>query len=132
MTTFEVRYSVMGSLPRGQLGVGASGADDPWDGVERRAGPPVELDRATRRRSFGRSIRELERLLALEMAQALDLQDAAGEDVLFPLLLNSEQSALDRRVWNSVHLRRTTIPLDAALRCAFPDRVRARSPGLAV
>ena len=46
-----------------------------------------DAEKRTGRGPLGRRVRQLEGLLALEVAQALDLQNAAREDVLLALLL---------------------------------------------
>mmetsp|Transcript_38436 Transcript_38436/g.78664 ORF Transcript_38436/g.78664 Transcript_38436/m.78664 type:complete len:628 (+) Transcript_38436:189-2072(+) len=55
----------------------------------------IQLDGAARRGALCGGIRKLEGLLALQIRQALDLQDSAVEDVLLPLLLHGQQSLLD-------------------------------------
>ena len=53
--------------------------------------------------AFGRGVGELEGLLALEVLQALDLEDAAGEDLDLALLLHREEAALLGGVRDGVH-----------------------------
>jgi hypothetical protein len=48
-------------------------------------GALFELDGAAGGRALGRGVAELEGLFDLQVGQALDLQDAAGEDVLLAL-----------------------------------------------
>jgi len=63
----------------------------------------VEIDSAPRGGTLGTGVRQLKRLLALEVAKALDLQDATREDVLFALLLNGQQTHLDSLIRDGVH-----------------------------
>mmetsp|Transcript_11714 Transcript_11714/g.41380 ORF Transcript_11714/g.41380 Transcript_11714/m.41380 type:complete len:425 (-) Transcript_11714:957-2231(-) len=62
----------------------------------------VELNRASRRRPLRGGVGKLKGLLALELREALNLQDAAGEDIFLAGLLNSQKAALQRRVRNGV------------------------------
>ena len=63
----------------------------------------AQLDGAASRRTLSRGIRELECLLDLEVGKALNLEDAAREDILFALLLHGEETTLDRGVGDGVH-----------------------------
>ncbi len=54
------------------------------------------------RRAFSRSVGQLERLFDLQVFQALDFQDHAGEDVLLALLLDGQQAALNGDIRNGV------------------------------
>mmetsp|Transcript_112737 Transcript_112737/g.158152 ORF Transcript_112737/g.158152 Transcript_112737/m.158152 type:complete len:628 (+) Transcript_112737:200-2083(+) len=62
----------------------------------------IQLDGAARRGALCGGIRKLEGLLALQIRQAFDLQNAAVEDVLLSLLLHGQQSLLDGIVWDGV------------------------------
>mmetsp|Transcript_58183 Transcript_58183/g.161157 ORF Transcript_58183/g.161157 Transcript_58183/m.161157 type:complete len:626 (+) Transcript_58183:355-2232(+) len=62
----------------------------------------IKLDGAASGRAFRRGVRELEGLLALEVAEALDLEDTAREDVLLALLLDGEVARLDGVVRDGV------------------------------
>ena len=59
-------------------------------------GALFRLHRAAGGRALGRGVGQLERLLHLQVRQALDLEDAAGEDVLLALLGHGQQALLDR------------------------------------
>ncbi len=63
----------------------------------------VQLDGTTGGGTFGGGIGQLKRLLDLQIRQAFDLQNAAGEDVFLALLLDGQQALLDRIVRDSVH-----------------------------
>ena len=63
----------------------------------------VKLDGAASGRALRRGVRELEGLLALEVAEALDLEDAPREDVDLARLLDREQPALLGFVGDRVH-----------------------------
>ena len=98
----------LADAPRQGTGITVALGDHPLQ--QRDVGPQVlphrplsQLDGAPCRRALCRSIRQLERLLALQVRQSLDLQDAAVEDVLLALLLHGEQSLLDGVVGNGVH-----------------------------
>ena len=56
----------------------------------------VQVHGAAGGRALGGSVGQLERLLDLQVGQALDLEDAAREDVLLALLLDRQQALLDR------------------------------------
>ena len=58
-------------------------------------GSLFEAHRAAGGGALGGGVGELERLLDLEVRQALDFEDAAGEDVLLALLLDRQQALLD-------------------------------------
>ena len=59
-------------------------------------GSLFRLHRAAGGRALGRGVGQLERLLDLQVRQAFDLEDAAGEDVLLALLVDRQQALLDR------------------------------------
>ena len=61
----------------------------------------VQPHRAAGGRTLGRGVGQLEGLLDLEIGQALDLQDAAGEDVLLALLLDRQQALAGWRIAES-------------------------------
>ncbi len=61
-----------------------------------------EAHRAGGGGTFGRGVGQLERLLDLQVGQALDLEDGAGEDVLLALLLDGQQPLLDGHIGNGV------------------------------
>ena len=63
----------------------------------------VQLDRATCSRTLGRRVGQLKRLLDLEVGQAFDFQDAAGELVDLAGLGNSQKALLDGIQRNRVH-----------------------------
>mmetsp|Transcript_16984 Transcript_16984/g.45786 ORF Transcript_16984/g.45786 Transcript_16984/m.45786 type:complete len:447 (-) Transcript_16984:1403-2743(-) len=63
----------------------------------------VELDCAARRGALRGRVGELKGLLALEVLEALDLEDASREDVLLALLLHSEEALLDGHIGDGVH-----------------------------
>mmetsp|Transcript_44158 Transcript_44158/g.84388 ORF Transcript_44158/g.84388 Transcript_44158/m.84388 type:complete len:463 (-) Transcript_44158:1563-2951(-) len=63
----------------------------------------VKLDGTPGGGSLSGRVGQFERLLALELLEALNLQDAAGEDVLLPLLLHRQHSLLDGVVGDGVH-----------------------------
>ena len=63
----------------------------------------VELDGAAGGRALGAGIGQLEGLFDLQVRQTLDLQDAAGEDVLFAGLGDGQQSGLDGIERDGVH-----------------------------
>jgi hypothetical protein len=53
----------------------------------------VQAHRATGGRTLGRGVGQFERLLDLQVRQAFDFEDAAGEDVLLALLGHGQQPA---------------------------------------
>ena len=55
----------------------------------------VQVHRAAGGRALGGGIGQLEGLFHLQVGQAFDLEDAAGEDVLLALLLDRQQALLD-------------------------------------
>ena len=63
----------------------------------------VQVHGAAGGRALGRSVAELEGLFHLQVGQALDFEDAAGEDVLLALLGHGQQSGLDGVQRNRVH-----------------------------
>ena len=58
-------------------------------------GSLFEAHRAAGGGALGGGVGELEGLLHLEVGQAFDFEDAAGEDVLLALLVDGEQALLD-------------------------------------
>ena len=63
----------------------------------------IELDGATGGGPLGGGVGELKRLLALEVREPFNLEDAAGEDVLLALLRDGEVPFLDGVVRDGVH-----------------------------
>ena len=61
----------------------------------------IELDRAAGGRALGAGVAQFERLLDLQIGQAFDLEDAAGEDVLLALLGHREQALAGSRAAES-------------------------------
>ena len=62
----------------------------------------VQSHRAAGGGAFGGGIGQFEGLLHLQIGQALDFQDTAGEDVLLTFLRHRQQARLNRRVRNGV------------------------------
>ena len=62
----------------------------------------VQGDRAGSGGTLGGGVGEFEGLFNLEVRQAFDFQDAAGEDVLLALLLDGQQAGLDGVVRNGI------------------------------
>ena len=63
----------------------------------------VELDGAASSRALGRCVRQLKRLLDLEVGQAFDLQDTAREHVLLAGLGHGQETCLDGVQRNGMH-----------------------------
>ena len=63
----------------------------------------VQVHGATCGRALSRRVRQLKRLLDLQVWQTFDFEDTAGEDVLLTLLLDSQQAGLDRVQGNRIH-----------------------------
>ena len=83
----------VGDHPLHQCDVGAQVLDDRF---------LVEAHRAAGGGALGGGVGQLERLFHLEVGQAFDFEDAAGEDVLLALLLDGQQAGLDGVVRNGV------------------------------
>src|SRR5690606_22043735 len=62
----------------------------------------VETNSTRGRRAFCRGVRQFERLLDLQVGQAFDFENAAGEDVFLALFFDSEQALLDGVVGDGI------------------------------